>query len=217
MCEAKPGPRCTPHAAQAYATAASNYDGDPVATEPSPLDRTASGQRADDVVSWDRPGHATTADGYAVHTSQVGDGTNMRVQITRPSGEVFTDIQCPADKVEWAVDRFINTDRNRSTTEAPPVPAKRRRPCGNAADSDKKSTETWAWEADEGDTLIVNGGHEYPIVTMRELPNDGRSGRQVEYILDTGNGQRTSVRYGINERIRLKGAKERKTLPRFKD
>lgn len=42
MCEAKPGPRCTPHAAETYAGALSQHADQPVASEPSPLDRVAS-------------------------------------------------------------------------------------------------------------------------------------------------------------------------------
>lgn len=41
MCEAKPGPRCTPHAGTTYQAAVALHDGPTVATEPSPLDRLA--------------------------------------------------------------------------------------------------------------------------------------------------------------------------------
>lgn len=49
MCEAKPGPRCTPHAAESYSKALAAFDSEPgegaATSEPSPLDRIVAQDR----------------------------------------------------------------------------------------------------------------------------------------------------------------------------
>lgn len=65
MCEAKPGPRCTPHAATAYESALGQHTGSSIATEPSPLDR-AAGREAEittthEAVAWADAGFTLTS------------------------------------------------------------------------------------------------------------------------------------------------------------
>lgn len=114
MCEAKPGPRCTPHAATAYQSGLLgwvNEGGVSLATEPSPLDRVAQ-LGIPSQLTWDRLGHAHTSDGYEITVGDNGCG-RLQTVITAPDGSgVLTVHHDALGNVESTAAAAIQAHRN---------------------------------------------------------------------------------------------------------